>query len=137
MTTDTQTPNTSTSATLESYSENPATAEALRHLADKLEPLIQGQRLDHLVDLASLLSDLVDMTDERMVEKTMRSWEELIAVGWTTGNAIRFAGNQIEQQQHPPTLLQLMKQMNDPDVRRGLAFILAFTGVIGRQLRHD
>lgn len=115
--------------------DNPYTEEALRHLADKLEPLIQGQRMDNIVDILSMLSDLVDMTDEKMAEKAMNTWEDVMAISWGIGNAIRYAANEVEKMETPPSMLQLMKQMNDPDVRRGIAFMLCFMGTIGRQMK--
>ncbi len=47
------------------------TREGLQALLDKLQPLIEGHRLDNLVDLLSLLSDLIDLLDPAMVDGGM------------------------------------------------------------------
>lgn len=67
------------------------TRESLQALAVKLQPLIEGHRLDNLVDLLSLLSDIVDLLDPAMVDRLAQLFEQVTSVGWSVGNAVRVA----------------------------------------------
>lgn len=117
--------------------EDDATLMGLQELINKLEPLIAGGRLNRLVDLASAVSDLVDMSDEYMIEKMAKAGEDLLGGVWSTGNAARMASAQISDMSETPTLIGLLRIAREPEVRRGLAFLLAFAGVIGKQHQHD
>lgn len=57
------------------------TRESLQALAVKLQPLIEGHRLDNLVDLLSLLSDIVDLLDPAMVDRLAQLFEQVTSVG--------------------------------------------------------
>lgn len=116
--------------------ENDATLAGLQELLDKLEPLIAGGRLARIVDLVSVTADLVDMSDAYMVEKVAKAAEELVGGVWSTGNAARMASAQVSDMAETPTLIGLLRIAREPDVRRGLAFLLAFAGVIGKQHQH-
>lgn len=61
------------------------TRESLQALAVKLQPLIEGHRLDNLVDLLSLLSDIVDLLDPAMVDRLAQLFEQVTSVGWSAG----------------------------------------------------
>jgi uncharacterized protein YjgD (DUF1641 family) len=116
---------------------DPATRQGLTKLVDKLTPLIQTGNLENLIDLMSVVSDNITFLDEAMLANSTRAFEDILALGWTTGNAIRMANVQTEQTEQTPGLLQLMKSMNDPDVRRALHFVIFFLRIIGRQMKHD
>lgn len=116
--------------------EDDITLMGLQELIDKLEPLIAGGRLNRLVDLASAAADLVDMTDEYMVEKVAKAGEDLLGGVWSAGNAARMASAQVSDMTETPTLIGLLRIAREPEVRRGLAFLLAFAGVIGKQNSH-
>ncbi len=116
---------------------DPATIEGLKELTDKLTPLIQAGRLNNIVDLLSLVSDNIEFLDETMVEKASKSGEEILALGWTAGNAIRMANAQTEQLENPPSVFQIMRAMNDPDVRRAMHFYIGFMRIIGKQMRPE
>ncbi|VDZ52433.1 Uncharacterised protein [Serratia odorifera] len=47
--------------------------ESLTALMDKLSPLLASGRLDNVVDLLSLLSDLTDIADNALVGETGRA----------------------------------------------------------------
>ncbi|MDO2211768.1 hypothetical protein Q2457_25060, partial [Escherichia coli] len=59
------------------------TRESLQALAVKLQPLIEGHRLDNLVYLLSLLSDIVDLLDPAMVDRLAQLFEQVTSVGWS------------------------------------------------------
>lgn len=113
-----------------------ATERGVQHLIDKAAPLLQGQRFDNVIDLLSLLSDAVDMSDDAMIQKLMKAYEEGVGAAWSLGNAARYAQNQASNTP-PPSLLGLVRAAGDEDVRRGLHFAIRFLGVLGRQMKDD
>lgn len=113
---------------------NPDAQAGLEELIQKLEPLLAGRRLNRIVDLMSVTADVVDMTDDYMIEKLCKSYEEVIGGAWTAGNIVRMASNDVRQMEEPPTLWSLVKTAKDPEVRRGLAFMLMMARGIGKQM---
>ncbi|WP_308907582.1 DUF1641 domain-containing protein [Pseudomonas canadensis] len=103
-------------------------------LLDKLKPLLDGGRLDNLVDLASLISDTVDMLDLATVEKLGRLFESTTAVTWSLGNALRMATAETAAEAAPPNIYGLLSLLREKDTRRGVALLLRTLNVIGRQL---
>lgn len=67
-----------------------ADLQSLAALLEKLQPLLAGGRLDNVVDLLSLLSDVVDIADNALVEKLAGVFEGLITVGWEGGLRCRW-----------------------------------------------
>ncbi|WP_272014918.1 DUF1641 domain-containing protein [Pseudomonas aeruginosa] len=109
------------------------TRESLQALAVKLQPLIEGHRLDNLVDLLSLLSDIVDLLDPAMVDKLALLFEQVTSVGWSVGNAVRVARAELLLEQSP-SLKDLLRLLRDADTRRGLVLVLGSLCSLGRQL---
>jgi uncharacterized protein YjgD (DUF1641 family) len=109
-------------------------SEGLKALMAKLQPLIDGGRLDNLVDLLSLTSDMVDLLDAAMVEKLARLFENATAATWTVSNAVRMARAEVAAAPEPPGVYALIKLLNEPDTRKGVAVVLKTLNVIGRQL---
>lgn len=116
---------------------DPATIEGIKNIIDKLVPLVQAGRFDHLIDLLSVISDNIEFLDEAALEKTTKVGEEILALGWTAGNAVRMANAHTEALDKPPGLFQLMGSLNDPDVRRSLHFFIGTMRIIGRQMKSD
>lgn len=108
--------------------------EGLEELVQKLEPLLAGRRLNRIVDLMSVVADVVDMTDDYMIEKLCKSYEEVIGAAWTAGNVVRMASNDVQQMDEPPTMWELVKISKDPEVRRGIAFMLMMAKGMGKQM---
>ena len=111
----------------------PATP-GLAALMAKLQPLIDGGRLDNIVDGLSLVSDMSDLLDAAMVEKLARLFENATAATWTVSNAVRLAKAEVAAAPKPPGAYALLKLLNDPDTRKGVAVVLRTLNVIGRQL---
>ncbi|HBN8606852.1 MULTISPECIES: DUF1641 domain-containing protein [Pseudomonas aeruginosa group] len=109
------------------------TRESLQALVGKLQPLIEGRRLDNLVDLLSLLSDLIDLLDPAMVDRLASLFEQATSVGWSVGNAVRVAKAEVLRER-PPNLKDLLRLLRDADTRRGLALLLGSLRSLGRQL---
>ncbi len=124
-------------STLESLLGEDPGIKGLDELIAKLEPLLAGGRLNRVVDVASLVADLVDMTDDYMVEKLMKGFEEGVGAAWSVGNAARMASDQLRATESTPTLMGLIRLAKEPEVRRGLTFFLLMAGVMGRQMRYQ
>lgn len=115
-----------------------ATQEGMTALVEKLAPLLQGKRFHNLVDLLSALSDVVDMTDDALVQKMMKGYEDVVAGAFNLNNLVRHAGVQAGAEEEPPTVWQSLRRLNrDTDARRGMAMVLAMLGQLGRQARQD
>lgn len=117
--------------------QNAAALQGLTELMAKLEPLLAGRRLNKVVDLLSAAADVVDMSDAYMVEKLSKAFEESVGAAWSAGNAARMATARLEQMQETPSLIGLVRMASEPDVRRGLAFLLSMAGALGRQHAYD
>ncbi|QQB32676.1 DUF1641 domain-containing protein [Achromobacter deleyi] len=131
---DTNPPTTGQCATV--FDAPPAAngGDALAQLADKLQPLADSGRLDNIVDLLALASDLVDLLDAPMVEKLGTLSEQVSGAAWTASNAWRMAQAQGMREAHPPGLAGLFQLSRDEDTRRGLALLLRTLQGLGRQL---
>ena len=117
---------------------DPATLRGMADLVEKLAPLLQGRRFHNLVDLLSAVSDVVDMTDDAMVQKMMKGYENVVAGAFTLNNLTRYASAQAGAEEDPPSLWQSLRKLNrDADARRGLMMVTAMLGQLGRQARHD
>ncbi|WP_159917660.1 DUF1641 domain-containing protein [Pantoea sp. 18069] len=117
--------------------QNEAAVQGLAELMSKLEPLLAGRRLNKVVDMLSAAADVVDMSDAYMVEKLSRAFEEGVGAAWSAGNAARMATARLEKMQDTPSLIGLVRMAGEPEVRRGLAFLLAMAGALGRQHAYD
>ncbi|MGN8143858.1 DUF1641 domain-containing protein [Pseudomonas sp. 22105] len=115
-------------------SEAPSATPGYTALMARLQPLIDAGRLENIVDLLSLLSDLVDLLDEAMVEKLSLLVEQAAAGSWEMANALRLAKAEVAAQHQPPSVVALLKLLNDSDTRKGVAVVLKALNVIGRQL---
>ena len=109
-----------------------ATVARLEALLAKTDPLMAGQRLNHLVDLLSVLSDAEELVDTGVIENVVQNADEAIGAMWTAGNAVRLASSQISQMETPPSLVGLLRNTRRPEVRRGLAFMLLTLEALGR-----
>lgn len=106
----------------------------LEALLIKLQPLLDGGRMDNIVDALALVSDLVDLLDAALIEKLARVFEETTAVSWSVGNALRMAKAETVAQAAPPSLYGLLSLLRETDTRRGAELLLRTLNVIGRQL---
>lgn len=114
-----------------------ATIGGIKNLIDKTVPLVQAGRFNNIIDLLSIISDNIEFLDEAALEKTTKVGEEILALGWTAGNAVRMANAQTEALEKPPGLFQLISSLNDPDVRRSLHFFIGTMRIIGQQMKND
>lgn len=117
--------------------QNAAALQGLTELMSRLEPLLAGRRLNKVVDMLSVAADVVDMSDASMVEKLSKAFEESLGAAWSVGNAARTATARLEQMQDTPSLIGLVRMAGEPDVRRGLTFLLSMAAALGRQHAYD
>lgn len=135
-----------------------ATAETAR-LADRLgadgdeleaalETLVDLQRsgtLDDLADAASLLSLAMAAADDEMIASFARLGTELGAVADAAGDpdaargieTMLVAVAEASDPSEPPAptgAIGLVRSLRDPDVKRGLGFLIAIAGALGHEL---
>lgn len=114
--------------------QNEATLAGISDLLDKLAPILQGRRLHNIVDLLAATSDVMEMTDDAMLQKLMMLYEDSIGGVWMLTNALRYASAQAASNPEPPTLWQSIKKFNkDEDARRGLDVVTNILAELGRQ----
>lgn len=120
--------------TLDPHSQtmSDATLARLEALLATTDPLMAGQRLNHLVDWLSVLADAEDLVDSSMIENFVQNADEGLGALWTTANAVRLASSQVGQMETPPSLVGLLRMTRRPEVRRGLAFMLLTLEILGR-----
>ncbi|AOY02314.1 hypothetical protein BJP62_11275 [Jeongeupia sp. USM3] len=105
----------------------------LEALLNKLQPLLDGGRMDNIVDVLALVSDLVDLLDSALVEKLAGLFEDATAVSWSLGNAVRMAKAETSAEEAPPSLYGLLSLLREADTRRGVALALRTLNAIGKQ----
>lgn len=113
-----------------------ATQKGLIELLEKAAPLLQGKRFHNIIDLLSAVSDTIDMADDAMIQKVVKTADEAIGGAWTAGNAARYAAAQVSREPVPSTF-QLLRKTGDEDFRRGLHFTMKFLSILGKQMHND
>ncbi|CAI1564918.1 hypothetical protein [Serratia proteamaculans] len=114
---------------------NASEQQSLAPLLDKLQPLLAGGRLDNVVDLMSLLSDLVDIADNALVEKLSGVFEGLVAAGWEGGMALKMAHTELQSDPSPANFRSLYALLRQPDTLLGLMLVLRTLQIIGQRVR--
>lgn len=114
--------------------QSQATLEGVADLLEKVSPLLQGRRLHNIIDLLAAVSDVVDMTDDAMVQKLMTLYEESIGGVWALTNALQYASVQAAEEEVPPGLWKILRRLNnDENARRGLVTAINLMAELGRQ----
>lgn len=103
-------------------------------LLKNLAPLMAGNRLNNLVDLLALVADLLEMTDNAMVEKLAGVFEDVVTVGWEGGTALRMAWGEQINREGDVSLRQVFSMLNDPDTRRGIMLLLRVLQITGQRM---
>ena len=118
--------------------QDPATVAGMAELIGKLTPLIQGNRLHNIVDLLAATSDVIEMSDDAMVQKLMALYDEGVGNLWSLSNTLRYAAAQAAAKPEPPSLWQSVRRLNaDEDVRRGFDLVLNVLGQMGKQAKNQ
>ncbi|HGE6658568.1 hypothetical protein AB3M75_08135 [Serratia ureilytica] len=112
-----------------------ADLQSLAALLEKLQPLLAGGRLDNVVDLLSLLSDVVDIADNALVEKLAGVFEGLVTIGWEGGTALQMAHSELQLNPPPASFRALYALLKQPDTLLGLTLLLRTLQIIGQRTR--
>ncbi|QKJ15241.1 hypothetical protein [Yersinia kristensenii] len=103
-------------------------------LLSKLQPLLAGGRFNNAVDMLSLLSDVVDIADNGLVEKLAGVFESIVAVGWESGNALRMANTELRLNQETVNYRSLYSLFRDRDTLVGITLLLRTLQIIGQRI---
>ncbi|MBP6124163.1 MULTISPECIES: hypothetical protein [Providencia] len=109
-------------------------SEAGDHLAEKLAPLLQLKRMDNIVDLLSLVSDLVDILDLGTVEKLSNSFEDTLTPVWELGTAYNMAKMEALYDDKAPNFRSTYSLLKDPNTLRGISTVLRTLQIVGSRL---
>jgi hypothetical protein len=110
-------------------------AQPLDALLAKLDPLLANGRLDNVVDLLSLLSDITDIADNALVEKLAGVFEGVVAAGWEGGMALKMAHSELQLNTSPANYRSVYALLRQPDTLLGLMLVLRTLQIIGQRLR--
>jgi len=110
-------------------------AQPLDALLAKLDPLLATGRLDNVVDLLSLLSDITDIADNALVEKLAGVFEDVVAAGWEGGMALKMAHSELQRNTSPANYRSVYALLRQPDTLLGLMLVLRTLQIIGQRLR--
>ncbi|WP_199063152.1 hypothetical protein [Serratia sp. ASV30] len=110
-------------------------AQPLDALLAKLDPLLATGRLDNVVDLLSLLSDITDIADNALVEKLAGVFEGVVAAGWEGGMALKMAHSELQLNTSPANYRSVYALLRQPDTLLGLMLVLRTFQIIGQRLR--
>lgn len=88
-----------------------------------------------MVDLLSLLSDVVDIADNALVEKLAGVFEGLVTVGWEGGTALQMAHSELQLNPPPASFRALYALLKQPDTLLGLTLLLRTLQIIGQRTR--
>lgn len=114
---------------------DPSQAQPLEALLAKLDPLLATGRLDNVVDLLSLLSDLTDIADNALVEKLAGVFEGVVAAGWEGGMALKMAHSELQMNTSAANYRSVYALLRQPDTLLGLMLVLRTLQIIGQRLR--
>ncbi|HHQ6558468.1 TPA: hypothetical protein ACSTJ0_003075 [Serratia fonticola] len=110
-------------------------AQPLDALLAKLDPLLATGRLDNVVDLLSLLSDITDIADNALVEKLAGVFEGVVAAGWEGVMALKMAHSELQLNSSPANYRSVYALLRQPDTLLGLMLVLRTLQIIGQRLR--
>ncbi|MFV8906466.1 hypothetical protein ABQ333_14580 [Serratia fonticola] len=110
-------------------------AQPLDALLAKLDPLLATGRLDNVVDLLSLLSDITDIADNALMEKLAGVFEGVVAAGWEGGMALKMAHSELQLNTSPANYRSVYALLRQPDTLLGLMLVLRTLQIIGQRLR--
>lgn len=109
-------------------------SESANSLADKIAPLLQLNRLDNIVDLLSLTSDLVDILDLGTVEKLANSFEDTLTPVWELGAAYNMAKMEVIYEDKMHNFRSIYSLLKDPNTLRGIGILLRTLQIMGSRL---
>ncbi|MCW2258042.1 uncharacterized protein YjgD (DUF1641 family) [Providencia alcalifaciens] len=109
-------------------------SESISHLADKITPLLQLNRLDNIVDLLSLVSDLIDILDSGTVEKVSNLFEDILTPVWELETAYNMARMEAINEDKVYNFRSIYSLFKDPNTLRGISLLLRALQIVGSRL---
>ncbi len=121
-----------------------AESDAIQEAADTMVELQQDGTLDDLTEAATAISLVADALDDEMVVEVAGLANELglVAGSATQENTIRTLQAMMDAMDEADTfddpekigMVGAMRKLRDDDIQRGLGFLMAFLGALGRQI---
>lgn len=109
-------------------------SESASHLADKIAPLLQLNRFDNIVDLLSLVSDLIDIIDSGTVGKVSNLFEDILTPVWELETAYNMARMEAIYEDKVDNFRSIFSLFKDPNTLRGIRLLLRTLQVVGSRL---
>lgn len=109
-------------------------SESVDHFAEKISPLLHLKRLDNIVDLLSLVSDLVDILDLDTVEKLSNSFEDTLTPVWELGTAYNMAKMEAIYDDKTHNFRSVYSLLKDPNTLRGISILLRTLQIMGSRI---
>ncbi|EKT65529.1 hypothetical protein [Providencia burhodogranariea] len=109
-------------------------SESISHLADKIAPLLQLNRLDNIVDLLSLVSDLIDILDLGTVEKVSNLFEDILTPVWELETAYNMARMEAINEDKVYNFRSIYSLFKDQNTLRGINLLLRTLQIVGARL---
>ncbi|HEM6843012.1 TPA: hypothetical protein U2I35_003668 [Providencia stuartii] len=109
-------------------------SESVDHFAEKISPLLHLKRLDNIVDLLSLVSDLVDILDLGTVEKLSNSFEDTLTPAWELGTAYNMAKMEAIYDDKTHNFRSVYSLLKDPNTLRGISILLRTLQIMGSRI---
>ncbi|EPK6164340.1 MULTISPECIES: hypothetical protein [Providencia] len=109
-------------------------SESVDHFAEKISPLLHLKRLDNIVDLLSLVSDLVDILDLGTVEKLSNSFEDTLTPVWELGTAYNMAKMEAIYDDKTHNFRSVYSLLKDPNTLRGVSILLRTLQIMGSRI---
>lgn len=109
-------------------------SESGEHFAEKIAPLLQLKRLDNIVDLLSLVSDMVDILDAGTVEKLSNAFEDTLTPVWEFSTAYNMAKMEAVYDDKSHNFRSVYSLLKDPDTLRGISTVLRTLQIVGSRL---
>lgn len=106
--------------------------ESLTHLLNKVRPLLELKRFDNIIDVLSLVSDLVDIMDNNTVDKMSMAFEDILAPVWSSSTAFNMAKMELLHTEKKFTLGSTFSLLKDQNTLKGLFLLLRTLQIMGQ-----
>ena len=103
--------------------------------AEKLAVLMQLNRFDNVIDLLSLVSDLVDIIGKNEVNKLADNAESGIALLWESGLALNKAKIEMMYSDEKYNFRNTYKLLKDQDTLKGINMVLRTLQIMGSRIQ--
>lgn len=113
----------------------PQAPEFSAQTRDKLAVLMQMNRFDNVIDVLSLVADLVDIIGKNEVNKLADNTESAIAQLWEGGLALNQAKMEMMYNDEKYNFRNTYKLLKDPETLKGIHMMLRTLQIMGSRVR--